>query len=220
MIVQQLLEDVTGMPFPEIMRTAVLGPWEMTASTFESPLPEQLRAFAACGHRADGAAIPGGWHVYPEMGAGGSMWATPSDLARFAINVMQAYTGQADEALSHGMAIQMLTPQIDDRGLGPVVQDDGGDRFYFMHPGANEGYRSVLVAYPLRGQGVVIMTNGDNGEALWREILRSVSVEYGWVRDYTSLYVGIAIAILFALLGIVLLRRKRRRAARQKGIAC
>jgi CubicO group peptidase (beta-lactamase class C family) len=188
----------------------------MTASTFEFPLPEQLRAFAACGHRVDGAAIAGGWHTYPEMGAGASMWATPSDLARFAIKVMQAYTGQADETLSHGVAIQMLTPQIDDRGLGPVVQDDWGDRFYFMHPGANEGYRSVLVAYPLRGQGVVIMTNGDNGEALWREILRGVSVEYGWVRDYTSLYVGIATAILFALLGIVPLHRTRRRAARNR----
>jgi hypothetical protein len=85
-----------------------------------------------------------GWHTYPEMGAGASMWATPSDLARFAIKVMQAYTGQTDEALSHGMAIQMLTPQIDDRGLGPVAQDDGGDRFYFMHPGRQRGLQVRL----------------------------------------------------------------------------
>ncbi len=35
MIVQQLLEDVTGRPFPEIMQSAVLEPWGMTASTFE-----------------------------------------------------------------------------------------------------------------------------------------------------------------------------------------
>jgi CubicO group peptidase (beta-lactamase class C family) len=211
MIVQQLLEDVVGKPFSEIMHKSVLEPWGMTASTFESPLPEQLRSIAASGHRADGAVIPGGWHTYPEMGAGASMWATPSDLAQFAIRVMQAYAGQADEVLSHAMAIEMLTPQIDSHGLGPGLQDDGGDLFYFMHWGGNDGYKSVLVAYPQRGQGVVIMTNGDNGEALMREILNSVSIEYGWVRDYTYLYAGVTATIMLALLGILLLRKVRRR---------
>jgi len=211
MIVQQLLEDVAGEPFPEIMRNSVLEPWGMTASTFESPLPEQLRAIAASGHRVDGATIPGGWHTYPEMGAGASMWATSSDLAQFATKVMQAYAGQTDEVLSHAMAVQMLTPQIEDSGLGPGLDDDGGDLFYFMHWGGNDGYKSVFVAYPKRGQGVVIMTNSDNGEALLREILNSVSIEYGWVRDYTYLYVGITVAITFALLGILLSRKKMRK---------
>jgi CubicO group peptidase (beta-lactamase class C family) len=210
-IVQQLLEDVAGKPFPEIMKDNVLEPWRMSASTFESPLPEQFRAIAASGHRADGSTIPGGWHVYPEMGSGASMWSTPSDLAQFAIKVMRSYGGQPDEVLSQALAIQMLTPQIEDRGLGPVLGDDGSDLFYFMHPGANDGYRSVIVAYPRRGQGAVILTNGDNGEFLWREILNSVSFEYGWVRDYTSLYVSILVAVVIALLGILALRRTRTR---------
>jgi CubicO group peptidase (beta-lactamase class C family) len=214
MIVQQLLEDVTGEPFPDIVRSSVLEPWGMTTSTFESPLPETLHAIAASGHRADGSAIPGGWHTYPEMGAGASMWSTASDLAQFAIRVMRSYTGQSDEVLSHAMAVQMLTPQIDSRGLGPVLGDDGGDLFYFMHPGANDGFQNVLVAYPQRGQGVVILTNGDQGDALWREILNSVSIEYGWVKDDTILYVSIAaaIAVVLALAGIVILRRRRARA--------
>ncbi|MEA3334556.1 MAG: serine hydrolase [Chloroflexota bacterium] len=181
MIVQQLLEDVTGEPFPDIIQNSVLEPWGMTASTLESPLPERLRAIAASGHRADGSPIPGGWHTYPEMGSGASMWSTSSDLAQFGIGVMLSYAGESGGVLSHAMAIQMLTPQIDDRGLGPVLGDDGGDLFFFMHPGANDGYKSVLVVYPQRGQGVVILTNGDNGDALWREILNSVSIEYGWV---------------------------------------
>jgi hypothetical protein len=119
-------------------------------------------------------------------------------------NVQKSYEGQSDGVLSHSMAVQMLTPQIDDRGLGPVVLNDGGDLFYFMHPGANDGYASVLVAYPQRGQGVVILTNGDNGTALWREILNCVSIEYGWVKDDTLLHVIAAAAILLALAGIVI----------------
>jgi CubicO group peptidase (beta-lactamase class C family) len=151
MIVQQLLEDVVGKPFPDIMQESVLGPWEMAAS----------------------------------------MWATSSDLAQFAIRVMRSYVGQSDAALSPDIAIQMLTPHIENRGLGPLLYDEGGDLFYFMHSGANDGYKSVLVAYPERGQGVVIMTNGDNGDALWREILNSVSIEYISHADkLTQLYAG------------------------------
>lgn len=209
MIVQQLLEDLVGELFPEILRKTVLEPWGMTASTFESPLPEKFRAVAASGQRADGTIIPGGWHNYPEMGAGASMWATSADIARFAIKLMQAYTGQPDRVLSQAMAVEMLTPQIDDRGLGPLVYDDGGDLFYFMHPGANDGYRSVFVAYPLRGQGVVILTNSDNGEALYREILKSVSIEYGWVKDNTYLYMGIVAGVILALAGFLILRKAR-----------
>jgi CubicO group peptidase (beta-lactamase class C family) len=211
MIVQQLLEDVAGEPFAEIMHDVVLEKWGMTVSTFESPLPEDLWSIAAAGHRPDGSTIAGGWHTYPEMGSGASMWATPSDLANFAIGVMLSYTGQPDGVLSKDMAIEMLTPQIENRGLGPVVIDEGGDLFYFLHPGANEGYRDYLLAYPKRGQGVIIMTNGDNGEALLDEIKRSLSIEYGLVRDNTNLYVGITVAILLALLGFLLLRRIRAR---------
>lgn len=208
-IVQQLLEDVSGEPFPDLMRTSVLEPWGMTSSTFEAPLPEKLRAMAASGHRVGGSTIPGGWHTYPEMGAGG-LWSTAPDMARFAIGVMQSYAGFSDGVLSQAMAVQMLTQQIDERGLGPVILDEGGDLFYFMHPGANAGYESVMVVYPDRGQGVIIVTNIDEGELLWREILNSVSVEYGWVRDYTYLYILI-IPIIVTIGGAVYRRRLKAR---------
>ena len=209
LIVQQLLEDMIGDPFPDIMQDSVLEPWGMTASTFEFPLPQELRAHAASGHRVDGAPIPGGWHTYPEMGSGASLWSTPTDIAQFAIRVMQSYTGHADRVLSRNMAVLMLTPQIEDRGLGPLVYDDGGDRFYFMQPGANDGYKSMLVAYPLLGQGVVIMTNSDNGDALWREILNSVSVEYGWVQNNTLLYVSTTAAVVIVLLSFLIIRKRK-----------
>jgi CubicO group peptidase (beta-lactamase class C family) len=209
MIVQQLLEDVAGEAFADIMQNSLLEPWGMTASTFESPLPENLRLIAASGHREDGTAIQGGWHTYPEMGAGGSPWSTPSDLAHFAIHMMLSYAGRTDEVISQEMVIEMLTPQIENRGLGPTLHDEGGDLFYFMHPGANDGYASVLVAYPDRGQGVVIMTNGDGGKALWREILNSVSVEYGWVKNNTLLNMSVTAAVIIVLLGFLALRKRR-----------
>src|SRR5262249_11858770 len=39
-VLQQLLVDVTGKAFPDLMRTAVLDPLGMRHSTYEQPLPE------------------------------------------------------------------------------------------------------------------------------------------------------------------------------------
>jgi hypothetical protein len=79
--------------------------------------------------------------------------------------------------LSREMALELLTPQTEGRGMDFELRDDGGDLFYFIHPADNYGYKSYLIAYPERGQGLVIMTNGENGAALYHEILNSVSVE-------------------------------------------
>jgi len=208
-IVEQLLEDVVGMPFEKMMQELILDPLQMDASTFEFLLPEELTPIAASGHLADGRVIPGGWHTYPEMGTGASLWATPSDVARFYIDLMLTYTGQSEKIISQEMAAEMLTPQIEDRGLGPWINDEGGDLFYFGHPGANDGYKNYVVAYPKRGQGLIIMTNSDAGDALYNEILNSVTKEYGWVRDYSMLYTGIVVILMIGVVLFLIWRRKR-----------
>jgi CubicO group peptidase (beta-lactamase class C family) len=78
-VVQQLLVDVTGEPYPGLLRRLVLEPVGMLDSTFEQPLPQHLHQRAASGHHVYGSRITGRWHVYPEMAAAG-LWTTPSDL--------------------------------------------------------------------------------------------------------------------------------------------
>jgi len=209
-VVEQLLVDVVGVPFDLIMQELVLEPLYMEATTFKYPLPENLAPIAASGHWGDGSVIPGGWHTFPEMGTGASAWTTPSDMARFYIDLMSTYNGQSENIISQEMAIEMLTPQIEDRGLGPWVNDEGGDLFYFGHPGHNDGYKSYFVFYPKRGHGVVIMTNSENGDALYQEIVNSVSIEYGWLKNYDILYVGILLAIVLLFGGILILRSRQR----------
>jgi len=181
LIVEQLLVDLSGpgKTFPEIIHEVIFQPCGMTVSVFD-PLPEELWDHAAAGHRAEGSPIPGGWFVYPEMGMG-PFWTTPTDMARFVIETMLAYNGRSDQILSRNMVRTMLSPQIGTQGLGFGLGDDGADRFYFFHKGANEGYRTMLIAYPKRGQGAIIMTNSDNGDLLVEEIVKSLSVTYGWV---------------------------------------
>jgi hypothetical protein len=132
---------------------------------------------AATPYRADETAVPGGPHIYPELGPAG-LWTTPSDLAKYAIGIQEALSGKSGRVLSATSARAMLVPAYNQQALGLVV---GGNtaRKYFNHGGANFGYRCLLVAYQ-DNDGVAVMTNSDNGDRLIRDIVRTIAHEYAW----------------------------------------
>lgn len=177
-VAQQLLEDVTDKPFPEIMRDTVLQELEMGNSTFEQPLPPSLSHLAAVGHTSNGEIVNGKWHTYPEIAAAG-LWTTPSDLARFVIEIQQSVSGKSNRILSKEIAEQMVTRQFGEWGLGLQVGGSGDDA-WFAHSGANEGFRCYMFGFIKNGQGAVVMTNSDNGYELALEIIRTISIVYKW----------------------------------------
>jgi CubicO group peptidase (beta-lactamase class C family) len=178
-IVQQLLIDVTGKSFPDLMRELVLDPAGMEHSTFEQPLPEALWSRAATGHYwVKHNPVAGKWHVYPEMAAAG-LWTTASDLARFALAIQQSATGESTGLLSAGMAAQMLTPQIENSGLG-VFLSGSGETTRFGHDGEDHGFVSTVEAYTRLGLGMAIMTNVYAGERFYGELRAAIAQEYGW----------------------------------------
>ncbi|HVG33001.1 MAG TPA: serine hydrolase [Pyrinomonadaceae bacterium] len=177
-VLQQLLMDVTGKPFLQFMQETVLRKLGMTRSTFEQPLAMPFASTAAAGHLPDGKEIEGKWFVYPEMAPAG-LWTTPTDLARFIIEILESRQGRSQKVLSRAVTNQMLTPQIEGNGLGLLVAGQGRTaRFSFN--GSNVGFKCYMVAYMESGQGAVVMTNSENGAALVLEILRSIAKEYGW----------------------------------------
>lgn len=177
-VMQLLMTDVTGKPFPALMQELALGKLSMKNSTYEQPLPSDKTAKAAMGHRANGEIVKGKSHTYPEMAAAG-LWTTPTDLAKFAIELQKSKAGKSNKVLSQTMTVQMLTKQSGDYGLGIGVGGEGA-KASFSHGGSNEGFRCNLFAYSETGQGAVVMTNGDAGGTLASEIFRSIAREYGW----------------------------------------
>jgi CubicO group peptidase (beta-lactamase class C family) len=171
--------DVTNKPFPELMRNLVLNPLEMSASTYQQPLPNELRGRAASGHDGGGRVIRGKWHIYPEMAAAG-LWTSPAEMSQYVIEVMLASEGRSQKVLNRAMVNQMLTPQNGGPcGLGPFIEvRRSGKRF--THNGANAGFRCAFVGLLKRGEGAVVMTNSDNGDAFVGEILKSIAGAYGW----------------------------------------
>jgi CubicO group peptidase (beta-lactamase class C family) len=177
-VMQQLLLDVSRQPFPELLHDIVLSPIGMTRSTYEQPLREELRSGAATPHKAQGAPVAGGFHTYPEMAAAG-LWTTPTDIARFAIEIQRSLRGDANHVLSAEMTKSMLKVGQGNYGLGLEI---GGslENPYFTHAGINEGFESLFVAYQKSGDGAVVMTNARGGLLLAYEVVRSIASVYDW----------------------------------------
>jgi CubicO group peptidase (beta-lactamase class C family) len=178
-VMQQLVIDVTGQPFPQVARDLVLAPLAMNSSTYEQPLPGDWAPRAATAHDRLGKPIAGRWHIYPEMAAAG-LWTTPSDVARYVIEVQLAHENKSHKVLSHKMVEKMLTPQGGGPvGLGPFLEQTAGSR-RFEHGGSDAGFICKFVGYLDRGQGAMVMTNSDSGGQLVEEVLGGIAVAYGW----------------------------------------
>jgi CubicO group peptidase (beta-lactamase class C family) len=151
----------------------------MTNSTYEQPLPEARRAQAARAHDGKGMRRGDPWHVYPEQAAAG-LWTTPTDLAKFAIEVQLATAGRSKKVLSQAVAREMITPVgVGSYAVGFDVSKQG-EGWYFQHGGSNWGFQCSLIAHRVKGYGAVIMTNGDAGGAMISQIQRLIQREYKW----------------------------------------
>ena len=184
-IVQQMMIDVEGKPFPEIMNELVLQPLKMDNSSYNQPLTNEQLTIAATGYLPDGSMVKGKRHTYPEMAPAG-LWTTAEDLAKFAINIQETLKDKSNEGLSKDMTTKMLTPFVEEFiGLGVFI-DKLGDEIYFGHGGWNEGFSSELVAHKNKGYGVVVLTNSNHPNFI-SELIRSVALTYEW-DNYVQIY--------------------------------
>ena len=178
-LMQLLMTDALGKPYPEIMQSLVLGPIGMTNSAYEQPLSDAHDRHAARAHNGRGLAMDTKWHVYPELAAAG-LWTTPTDLAKFAIEVQQTALGRSTRVLTRASVLEMLTPVgVGDYAVGFAITKKG-EGWYFAHGGSNWGFQCSLIAHRVKGYGVAIMTNSDSGGPVIREIEARVAAAYGW----------------------------------------
>ncbi len=184
-IIQQMMMDVAGKPFPTLMDELVLQPLEMNNSTYNQPLTGEQLTMAATGYLPNGTMVKGKRHTYPEMAPAG-LWTTATDLAKFAINIQETLKGQSEKGISKEMTTKMLTPFVEEFiGLGFFINKKK-DEIYFGHGGWNEGFSSELIAHKDKGYGVVVLTNS-NHPAFISELIRSVAHTYEW-DNYVPVY--------------------------------
>jgi hypothetical protein len=143
-------------------------------------------------HDSKGQPYPGGAYTYPELAAAG-LWTTPSDLARFILGVQRNADAKGQALLSPAMMRTMLEPVKNGYALGLDIEGKGST-LAFAHGGSNRGFQNALYAYVEHGDGIVVMTNGDNGPALAQGILRAAAFEYRWPSSQTVMRKTVALS--------------------------
>jgi CubicO group peptidase (beta-lactamase class C family) len=185
-VIQLLLEDVTGNSFQRIAQQIIFKPLGMENSTFIYPLDSERKKREAMPHNDEGISREPAMHL-TALSQGG-LTTTPTDLAKFAIEIMLSYHGKSEKIISQEMTKQMFGKECEiDRekiplpfseGLGVFLMGEGRD-LMFTHPGNNyPGLNCWLIGWPERGTGAVVMSNGGMIGIVCVEIIYAVINEY------------------------------------------
>lgn len=176
----EVVERVTGEPLQATLERLVFAPLGMKDSSVVSL--DRLEAQFANGHNGAGAPLPKPKQA--EANAAASLRTTAGDYARFVVAVMRG------EGLKRETVAEMLRPQVwldecvnctgravaaklSDKlawGLGWGLQRTA-DGESFWHWGDNGAFKCYVVAYPRRGDALVVFTNSTNGLSIHHEII-------------------------------------------------
>lgn len=178
-IAQLWAETVTGESFEQLMQRLVMKPIGMTNSSFSVVEPDTAKngdyAQAFDGY---GNVIGGGWYLHPEQAAAG-LWTTPTDYARFILHLMGAAQGRNDSVIRPSVAQEVIKPVINEAGMGLGIQTRQGET-RLMKSGLNQGFICTFMAFPERGDVIVVMTNSKSGFPMVGDVNRTANQVYGW----------------------------------------
>lgn len=186
-VIQLLIEESTGQAFAVAVRENILEPLGMHSCTYTFPFPDEIADRVAAPHDDALKAWPN--DLNPAALAHGGLLCTSEDLAKLAVELMNAWRGQSNRILSAETVGEMFSGQhpVEDevggfngQGLGVFLLGDA-EVFYFAHQGYNTpGTCALVIGTPSSGQGAVIMANGAQGFQLIFEILGGLADEYEW----------------------------------------
>ena len=165
-LLEMVIEEVTGIPFAEYARREILDPVGMRSSGFE--WTPQLRDRAATGHDWFGNPLP---HYEHATAAPGGLQTTAGDLARFLAASMTGRNGEAPgrEVISPEAVTETFTPYpfTDDEtliGLGYNLDTSTGV-LVARKSGDHRGFKPIVFSIPELGAALVILTNSDRAAA-------------------------------------------------------
>ncbi|MCE9601508.1 MAG: beta-lactamase family protein [Gemmatimonadetes bacterium] len=216
LILQALLEDVTGMPFATWMQDSVLGPLGMQRATYAylAPLDNVSRSFDA-----RGAIVP--TYRYAAAGATG-LSASARDLVAFAQAQLRTDDG-AGALLLHRAALEgMRQPHgrklgLDIWGLGVALYAPTASGAYvYGHDGANApAINTSMRINPDNGDAVIVLVTGHPSLAttigsewtLWQTgVVDFLSVDRALRSAFVPWLLGLA--VIAALWGWRVVRRR------------
>ncbi|KAE9363832.1 beta-lactamase/transpeptidase-like protein [Stipitochalara longipes BDJ] len=193
MVLQIILEAVTGKDFPTLVKELVLDPLGMSRSFYalqdgdKNVATAYFTGYTPCDVQ---------WHVLPEKAAAG-LWTTPTDLLKAVRALQQSLKGDAGkEFLEEEIAREMLEEVQNSMALTWIAPKDPG--IAFVHSGTNDpGWGCFVMGYAdlkngSGGQnpseqrawdhcGICVMTNSAAGFTAWAKVFHAITYLKGWV---------------------------------------
>ncbi|HEX7357951.1 MAG TPA: serine hydrolase [Ignavibacteriaceae bacterium] len=184
---QRVVEKITNQSLEDYAKENLFDKFGLNSTSFV--WNEKYDNQIATGHNVDGKSNERKKYVHSN--AAYSLYTTAVEYAKLIMDILKP-TNQTDYSLSDQMINEMLTHQVrvDNRevidrpgrnyglfafrGLGWAIDSTiTGDVIY--HSGANQtGFRCYSQFSPKDKSGIVIMTNGENGNELWRRLIKEI----------------------------------------------
>ena len=180
---QVILEKITGKGLEELAKELIFKPLQMKNSSYQ--WQTRFEKDFAYGHMKDGKKYSK--DIDNEPRSGSTLETTASDYIKFLTAILNK------QLLSEASYDEMFSPQIQINSLkhfGPdanastVKYKDinlscGLGWLYFETPygkaitkgGHGDGFQHYSILFPGTGKGILIMTNSDNGESIYRKLL-------------------------------------------------
>jgi CubicO group peptidase (beta-lactamase class C family) len=164
----EVIERLSGQPYAEHMRQAILEPLGMASSAFE--LTETLQPQAASGHMVhqyEDAAQAAPDSPLAGMAAAGQLWTTARDLSRWiALQLGDADAQRGGSQILAGRSLVEMRQAcyvdptwIAGYGIGWAILRRG-ERVYHGHGGSVPGYRSQILFSRRLRIGLVVLIDG------------------------------------------------------------
>ncbi|MFD1173179.1 serine hydrolase domain-containing protein [Oceanobacillus picturae] len=179
-IIQQLVEDVTEESFQQVVNELLFKPLAMENSTLDMKRLATNSEGFSCGHNKYGEVVDGKYPIYPYPAASG-LWTTSIDLAKLAIELMNALKGESKIGISARRAKEIISPQGGKAWSGLGIFLEGSEKeFELTSLGWGIGFQCMVVLFPNMEKGAIIMTNAELGvhqmEGIIGEIYTSLKI--------------------------------------------
>ncbi len=165
-LLQLLIEETTGKSFSTYMEQTLFEPLNMDLSGYA------LTESTATPYKPGKDPWP--QFQFIEQGSGG-IYTTAADLAKFvAVYSNQRKGSGIIKPESIAMILQPAAGTNGNYGLGCKIFPVSEKTKLITHDGANEGWRSMYMLQPETGNGIVILTNSDEGGKIGAPIICKV----------------------------------------------
>lgn len=158
MVLQLLIEEVTGMKFAEFTEQNIFLPLKMNQSTFDYKKVDQNRLLNCYGIFGEHCRC----YLYPQQAAAG-LYSTVNDMISFAIENMKPNNEVIGDLLEK---LQTRYKRTYPNCLG-CDSFSANNKKLIMSRGINRGWFSCMLIIPNTENGIVFMSNSNRGKKLF-----------------------------------------------------